>query len=81
MRSCEKSALLIMVVLVAGCDTKDWESAGYQDGYAATINTTCQFRATMISGKWDNASYAKGYSQGANAGAAAVASRGCDSLR
>ena len=66
---------------LAACDAKDKEAAGYQDGYAATVNTTCNFRATLVGGDWDNAAYAKGYSKGSNAGALAVAQRGCDSLR
>lgn len=73
-------AITIMFMLV-GCDTKDWEAAGYQDGYAATINTTCKFRGSLVHGKWDNAAYSKGYSLGANAGASAVAAQGCDRFR
>jgi hypothetical protein len=73
-------AITIMFMLV-GCDTKDWEAAGYQDGYAATINTTCKFRTSLVHGKWDNVAYSKGYSLGANAGSAAVAAQGCDRFR
>lgn len=71
----------LFLIIAYGCDSKDWESAGYQDGYAATINTTCKFRSSLVHGKWDNAAYAKGYSQGANAGSLAVAKQGCDKLR
>ena len=71
----------IFLGLAAGCDSKDWEAAGFQDGRAATINTTCKFRATLIGGQFDNAKYARGYSRGANAGAAVVAAQGCDALR
>ncbi len=71
----------VTITTLVGCDYKDWEAAGYQDGYAATINTTCKFRSTLIGGDWNNAEYSRGYSKGANAGALAVASRGCDSLR
>lgn len=67
--------------LLAACDSTDWEAAGYQDGYAATINTTCQFRATSIHGRFDNAKYSAGYSRGAQAGAAAVAQQGCAKLK
>lgn len=73
--------LLTMMVVLAGCDNKDWEQAGYGDGYAATVNTTCGFRATLVHGKYDNPKYAKGYARGANAGAADVQRRGCDALK
>jgi hypothetical protein len=73
--------LALPLTLLMGCESKDWEAAGYQDGRAATINTTCKFRATLIGGQWDNAAYARGYSKGANVGAAAVAAQGCDALR
>lgn len=70
-----------MSLLLWGCDSKDWEAAGYQDGYAATVNTACKFRTTLVHGKFDDAKYAKGYSLGAQAGAAAVAQQGCDKLK
>ena len=66
------SGVSAIALIVGGCDSKDWEAAGYQDGYAATINTACNFRSTLVHGKFDNAQYAKGYSRGAQAGAAAV---------
>jgi hypothetical protein len=69
------------ILLLAGCDSKDWEAAGYQDGYAATINTTCQFRTSLIHGKWDDEKYARGYARGSGAGAAAVARDGCEKLK
>lgn len=70
-----------LLPLAAACDSKDWEAAGHQDGYAATVNTACRFRATMVHGKFDDAAYAKGYSQGAQAGALAVAQQGCERLK
>ena len=70
-----------IIGLLVACDSKDWEAAGYQDGYAATINTTCKFRASLIHGDFDNSKYAAGYSKGAQAGAAAVAQQGCDKLK
>jgi hypothetical protein len=73
-------SLICMFLFLSACDNKDWESAGYQDGYAATINTTCNFRATLVHGKYDNADYARGYSRGANAGTLAVAQKGCEQL-
>lgn len=66
---------------LAGCDNKDWEAAGYQDGYASTINTTCQFRSSLIHGKWDNEKYARRYARGSSAGSTAVARDGCERLR
>lgn len=75
-------ALIVYTAFVlAGCDSKDWESAGYQDGYATTINTTCNFRTTLIHGEFDKADYAKGYSLGSQAGATAVAQQGCERLK
>ncbi len=73
--------LACLLPFLMSCDSKDWEAAGHQDGYAATINTACKFRATSVHGKFDDAAYAKGYSRGAQAGAAAVANQGCDRLR
>jgi hypothetical protein len=74
-------AVLIAAVPLGACDSTDWRDTGYRDGYAATINTACNFRSTMIEGKFDNAEYARGYSLGANAGATAVAEQGCDKLK
>lgn len=76
-----KLGVTFLVLMLTACDSKDWEAAGYQDGYAATINTVCKFRTTLVHGNYDNAAYAKGYSKGANAGALAVAQQGCDKLR
>lgn len=73
--------LVSLLPFAAACDSKDWEAAGYQDGYAATINTACGFRATVVHGKFDHAKYAKGYSRGAQAGALAIAQQGCDRLK
>ena len=70
-----------MALLLSACDSKDWQAAGYQDGYAATVNTTCKFRSTAVHGKFDDAEYAKGYSLGSQAGAAAVAQQGCERLK
>jgi hypothetical protein len=75
------TTLVIAALALLGCDSKDWESAGYQDGYAAIVNTTCNFRANLIHGKWDNEKYARGYARGSGAGAAAVARDGCETLK
>jgi hypothetical protein len=83
MKNSVSSGLVLssLLLLLAGCESKDWEAAGFQDGRAATINTTCKIRGTLIGGDWDNAAYARGYSQGANAGAALIAEQGCDAFR
>lgn len=70
-----------LLPLLVSCDSKDWEAAGYQDGYAATINTACKFRESLVHGKFDDAAYAKGYSRGARSGATAIATQGCERLR
>lgn len=72
---------LAVAITVAGCDSKDWADAGYQDGYAATINKICGFRATSIHGKFDNAEYANAYNRGSFAGSQAVTQRGCSNLK
>lgn len=72
---------ICLLALLAACDSKDWQAAGYKDGYAATINTACKFRESLIHGKFDDAAYARGYSKGANAGALAIAQQGCEKLR
>ena len=77
-------ARLLMPILclhLTGCDRKDWEAAGYQDGYAATINKACAFRATMIHGKWEDSDYSRGYARGSSDGATSVAREGCDKLK
>ncbi|MFN5588660.1 MAG: hypothetical protein ACK48P_02380 [Holosporales bacterium] len=77
----KKTFILLTALAVSACDSKDWYSAGYQDGYAATVNTACGFRSTLVHGKYDNADYARGYSQGANAGSLDVSSKGCEQLK
>ena len=75
---------LIFITLLVACDpgdSEDWQAVGYQDGYAATINTACGFRTSIIHGKFDNHKYARGYSRGAQAGALAVSQQGCSRLK
>lgn len=43
---------------------------GYSDGYARGYNTTCEIRATLVEGDWENQHYKSGYIQGHSAGAA-----------
>ena len=75
MRAMQASCAILL--LLAACDGTDWESAGYQDGYAATYNTTCKIRGTIVHGQWDNAKYAAGYSRGANAASSEIGRNGC----
>ncbi len=72
---------IALLMLLNACDGKDWEAAGYQDGYAATINTACKIRATPVWGKYDTAAYAKGYSKGANAAAVEIGRLSCHGIR
>jgi len=62
----KKTFLLFFVaLLIQGCFSgeEDYEY-GYDDGYAAGYNTTCNIRATMIKGDWDNKNYSNGYRDG-----------------
>ena len=43
---------------------------GYSDGYASGYNTTCEIRATLVEGDWENQHYKSRYIQGRSAGAA-----------
>ena len=61
------SLFLIVRLLVSGCDDIGFDE-GYSDGYAVGYNTACKIRATLITGEFDNADYAKGYSSGQTAG-------------
>ena len=49
-------------------DSEERYGAGYNDGYATGWNTTCQIRATLIDGDWDNEDYSRGYREGYAAG-------------
>ncbi len=78
----KKTSFVFLVIFsLTACDTKNWESAGYQDGYAATVNTVCGFRATLVYGNYDNPKYAKGYAEGSNAASFDVINKGCDFFR
>ena len=59
-------------------DGTDWEDAGLGDGYAQTINTTCNIRASIIHDKFDNKKYAKGYSRGAQLASYDISKFGCE---
>ncbi|MGI9269880.1 MAG: hypothetical protein ACR2PE_05080 [Porticoccus sp.] len=63
--------LPIILLFTVSCDSTDWTDVGYSDGYAVGFNTTCNIRATLVEGKWDNdeymAAYNYGYADGATA--------------
>lgn len=64
--------LFFVVALVSCSSGETYESAydrGYSDGYAVGYNTTCEIRATMISGDWDTKGYKLGYDFGYLSGA------------
>ena len=65
-------AILLLLPLsgLVGCNAEaDWDR-GHKDGYAAGLNTTCQYRSTMVHGEWDNRNYKDGYDVGYRSGAA-----------
>lgn len=78
-----KHALVVLMLtgLVVGCDAKDWDAAGYDDGYAATVSASCGFEAPLVDGRYDKFKYARGYARGAKAAEADVKSKGCASFK
>jgi hypothetical protein len=69
--------LAIAVVALVACEAEPGYDAGYSDGYAATYNTACNIRGTMIHGNWNSAQYSNGYADGANEAAIEVANGAC----
>ena len=66
-------AILASVALTAcgdnfGGSNKLGFDEGYSDGYAEGYNTTCDIRATLVHGEWENADYSRGYNSGRQAG-------------
>lgn len=61
---------VFLVAFLAGCETRDMYALGYDDGHASGYNTTCEIRATLIEGAWDDEDYSRGYQRGYAAGAA-----------
>ena len=62
--------ILLFILVLSGCSSSDSNyDYGYNDGYAAGYNTTCNIRATMIKGDWDDEDYSKGYRIGYGDGA------------
>ena len=73
--------LVLLFSSLNACDSKDWEAAGYQDGYAVTINTACNIRGTLVSGNFEKPAYARGYSRGTNAASLEIGRRSCAAIR
>ena len=66
-----KKLLLTLLIsfFMQGCSSSDSDyDEGEGDGYAAGYNTTCNIRATMVKGDWDNKDYSEGYRDGYAAG-------------
>lgn len=69
---------LFSALALTGCgeSADSARDRGYDDGYAAGYNTTCQIRSTLIAGDWDNRHYSEGYNAGyADGSAACLTSR------
>ena len=64
-----RKSLIVFVLLVGCTDADERYDVGYDDGYAEGYNTTCQIRATLIEGDWDDQNYSRGYSDGRSDGA------------
>lgn len=62
----------LAVLALSSCtDSEERESAGRSDGYAVGYNTTCEIRATLVEGDWDDPDYSRGYNEGYAEGARA----------
>ena len=59
--------IIVFPLLLSACSNEDKFDVGY-DGYVAGYNTTCEIRATMVEGDWDNQSYSRGYQKGYETG-------------
>ncbi len=77
-----KHTLLILILagVVAGCDSKDWDTSGYADGYSTAVSASCRLEAPLVDGRYDKFQYARGYARGAKAAAADIESKGCPNL-
>lgn len=66
-------ALLALTAALCACgeSADSRRDRGYSDGYAEGYNTTCEIRATLIAGEWDDEHYSSGYASGRLDGAAA----------
>jgi len=60
----------LFFITVSGCQNAESRyDSGYDDGYATGYNTTCQIRATLVEGDWNDKNYMLGYRDGYAAGA------------
>ena len=57
-----------MIILQACSDSGERYDVGYDDGYASGFNTTCQIRATLFEGDYENEDYSRGINEGYAAG-------------
>ena len=64
-------AAVLFTLLSASADPDERYDAGYSDGYAVGFNTTCEIRATLIEGDWDNKDCSRGNAVGNDAGSIA----------
>ena len=68
-----KAFYIVVAIGLTACSPREsYDGAydrGYRDGYAVGYNTTCEIRATMISGDWETKGYKPGYDTGYSAGA------------
>lgn len=62
---------LLFAATACGRSADQSTDVGYDDGYAAGYNTTCEIRTTMIEGAWDDEAYSAAYHSGYADGAAA----------
>jgi len=56
--------ITVAVAQSVGADADERNDSGYNDGFAAGYNTTCEIRATLIEGDWDDSEYSSGYEAG-----------------
>lgn len=62
---------LLLIATACGRSADQSTDVGYDDGYAAGYNTTCEIRTTMIEGTWDDEAYTAAYHSGYAEGEAA----------